>query len=92
MNLTSAIKLMSPCVVCAALAACATDYVSQLSEPNFGLHRVHYADDNVDPTMLMNGTYTSKQLSGPSVSLGAFCSAGYRCSPQSQLSSSGWAP
>ena len=92
MKLTSAAKLISPIVVCVALSACATDYVSQLAEPNFGLHRMHYADDNVDPTMLMNGTYASKQLNGPSMPLGAFCLTDYRCSPQSQLSSSGWAP
>ena len=91
MKLTNAAKLISPIVVCAALSACATDYASQLAEPNFGLHHVHYADD-VDPTMLMNGTYASKQLNGSSVTLGAFCLTDNRCSPQSQLSSSGWAP
>jgi hypothetical protein len=36
MKLTNAVKLISPIAVCAALSACATDYGSQLAEPNFG--------------------------------------------------------
>ena len=92
MKLTNAVKLISAIVVCVALSACATDYVSQLAEPNYGLHRMHYTEGNVDPTMLMNGTYASKQSNGPSMSLGAFCLTDNRCSPPSQLSSSGWDP
>jgi hypothetical protein len=92
MKLINAVKLISPIVVCVALSACATDYGSQLAEPNYGRHGMHYAEGDVDPTMLMNGTYASKQLNGPSMPLGAFCLTGYRCSTQSQLSSSGWAP
>jgi hypothetical protein len=92
MRLISAVKLISPIVVCVALSACATDYGSQLAEPNYGRHGMHYTEGNVDPTMLMNGTYASKQLNGPSIPLGAFCFTDYRCSPQSQLWSSGWAP
>jgi hypothetical protein len=92
MKLTNAVKLISPIVVCVALSACATDYGSQLAEPDYGRHGMHYTEGNVDPTMLMNGTYASKQLNGPSMPLGAFCLTDYRCSPQSQLSSSGWAP
>jgi hypothetical protein len=53
---------------------------------------MHYTEGNVDPTMLMDGIYASKQLSGSSMPLGAFCLGDYRCSPQSRLSSSGWAP
>jgi hypothetical protein len=86
MKLTNAVKLISPIVVCVALSACATDYGSQLAEPNYGRHGMHYTEGNVDPTMLMNGTYASKQLNGPSMPLGAFCLTDYRCSPQSQLS------
>jgi hypothetical protein len=92
MKLTNAVKLISPIVVCVGLSACATDYVSQLGEPNYGRHGMHYTEDNVDPTMLMNGTYAWKQLNGPTMPLGAFCSTDYRYSPQSRLSSSGWAP
>lgn len=92
MKLTNAAKWISALVVFGALSACATDYASQLAEPNYGLHHMHYTEGNVDPTMLMNGTYASKQLNGPSVPLGAFCLTAYRCSTQSQLSSSGWAP
>jgi hypothetical protein len=87
-------KLISSLTICLALSACATDYASQLSEPNFGIRGLHFSEENVDPTLLMNGIYASKQMNGPSVSkpLGAFCLTDYRCSQQSQLRSSGWAP
>jgi hypothetical protein len=51
MKLTNAVKLISPIVVCVALSACATDYGSQLAEPNYGRHGMHYTEGNVDPTM-----------------------------------------
>ena len=83
-------KLISSLIICLGLSACATDYVSQLSEPNFGLRGLHLSPENVDPTLLMNGTYASKQMNGlylkPS---GAFC-PDYRCSQQQW--SSGWNP
>ncbi len=87
-------KLISFLIICPALSACATDYVSQLSEPNFGMwQRVHYSEENnMDATLMMNGIYASKQMNGPSMPLGAFCLTDYRCSQQSQLGSSGWAP
>jgi hypothetical protein len=87
-------KLMSSLIICLALSACATDYVSQLSEPNYGRHGLHYSEGNVDPTLLMNGVYASKQLNGSDVSvpLGFFCLTTYRCSQPSQLSASGFAP
>lgn len=87
-------KLISSLIICLALSACATDYVSQLSEPNFGRHVLHYSDGNVDPTLLMNGIYAAKQMNGPDVSapLGAFCLTAYRCSQQPQLWASGSAP
>jgi type III secretory pathway lipoprotein EscJ len=67
-------KLISSLIICLALSACATDYVSQLSEQNYGMHGLHYSEGNVDPTLLMNGIYASKQMSGPDVS-GAFVPA-----------------
>ncbi len=85
-------KLISSLIVCLALSACATDYASQLSEPNFGYRMMHYSEENIDPAMLMNGSYASKQLNGPSIPLRAFCLSDYRCSQQSQLQSSGWDP
>jgi hypothetical protein len=75
-----------------SLSACATDYASQLSEPGYGYRRLDYSEENVDPAMLMNGTYASKQLNGPSMPLQAFCFTEYRCSQQSQLRFSGWDP
>jgi len=85
-------KLLSSLIACLALSACATDYSSQLSEAGFGYRRLDYSEGNVDPAMLMNGTYAAKQLNGPSTPLQAFCLSEYRCSRQSQLQSSGWDP
>jgi hypothetical protein len=87
-------KLISSLIICLVLSACATDYVSQLSEPNYGRHGLKYSEGNVDPTLLMNGIYASKQMNGPDVSapLGAFCLGAYRCSQQPQLWASGSAP
>jgi len=86
-------KLICSLIICLGLSACATDYVSQLSEPDFGRRGLHYSPENVDPILMMNGTYASKQMSGlyltqPS---GAFCT-NYRCSQQAQPESSGWNP
>ena len=89
MKLTHPIKLVSRIVVCVALSACATDYVSQLAEPNYGMHGLKYTEGNVDPTMLMNGTYASKQLYGSF--FGTFCMTD-RCSQQAPLWSYGSAP
>jgi len=85
-------KLLSSLIICLALSACATDYASQLSETNYGYRRLDFSEENVDPAMLMNGVYASKQLNGPSLPLGAFCLSDYGCSRQSPLGSSGWAP
>jgi hypothetical protein len=87
-------KLMSFLIICLALSACATDYASQLSEPNFGRQSgLHYSEgETMDPTLMMNGIYASKQLNGAPLPLGAFCLTEYRCSQQSQLWSSGWTP
>jgi hypothetical protein len=83
-------RLISSLILCLGLSACATDYVSQLSEPNYGVRSLHYYPEDVDPTLLMNGTYASKQMNGFHVSKS--CLIDYRCSPQAQQSSSGWNP
>jgi hypothetical protein len=57
-------RLISLAIICLGLSACATDYVSQLYEPNFGVRGLHLSPANVDPTLLMNGTYASKQMNG----------------------------
>jgi hypothetical protein len=87
-------RLISSLIICLGLSACATDYVSQLSEPNYGIRSMKYTEENVDPTLLMNGTYASKQMNGLYISKpsGPFCLTDYRCSPQAQQSSSGWNP
>jgi hypothetical protein len=46
-------KLISLLIICLGLSACATDYVSQLSEPNYGLRGLHYTESDVDSTLLM---------------------------------------
>jgi hypothetical protein len=83
-------KLISSLIICLGLSACATDYSSQLAEPGYGLRGVHLSPENVDPALLMNGTYASKQMNGLSLSQpsGAFCTS-YRCQQQW---SSGWNP
>jgi hypothetical protein len=85
-------KLISSLIICLGLSACATDYVSQLSEPDFGRRGLHYSPENVDPILMMNGAYASKQMNGLylSQSSGAFCTD-YRCSQQAQHWS-GWDP
>jgi hypothetical protein len=86
-------RLISSLIICLGLSACATDYVSQLSEPDYGLRSLHISPGDVDPTLLMNGTYASKQMNGLYISpSGPFCLTDYRCSPQAQQSSSGWNP
>jgi hypothetical protein len=88
-------KLISSLIICLALSACASDYVSRLSEPDFGrVQSLHYSGDTVDPTLMMNGVYASKQMNGSNLSgsFGAFCLTAYRCSPQAQLSAAGSAP
>jgi hypothetical protein len=86
-------RLISFLIVCLGLSACATDYASQLSEPNFGVRGLQITPGDIDPTFLMNGTYASKQMNGLySLPSGPFCLTNYRCSPQAQQSSSGWNP
>jgi len=87
-------RLISLLIICLGLSACATDYASQLYEPNYGIRSLKFTEGNVDPAFLMNGTYASKQMNGLSGSkpLGAFCLTDYRCSQQAQPSSPGWDP
>jgi hypothetical protein len=87
-------RLISSLMICLGLSACATDYVSQLSEPNYGVRSLEFTPGDVDPTLLMNGSYAAKQMNGLYISkpLGPFCLTDYRCSPQAQQSSSGWNP
>jgi hypothetical protein len=86
-------KLISLLIICLGLSACATDYASQLYQPNYGVRGLHYTESDVDPTFLMNGGYASRQMNGLSGSrfLAPFCLADYRCSP-TQPSSAGWNP
>lgn len=83
-----------PCLIVGlGLSACATDYASQLSEPNFGVRGVHLTEGNLDPSMLMDGAYASKQMNGfySGKPYGTFCLTGYRCS-QATPQWSGWDP
>jgi hypothetical protein len=61
-------RLISSLMVCLALSACATDYVSQMSQPNFGVQGLRLSGDTLDPSSLMNGTYAAKQKQGLYVS------------------------
>jgi len=88
-------KLISSLIVCLALSACASDYVSRLSEPNYGrVEGLHYSGATVDPTLLMNGVYASKQMYGSDLSgsSAVYCLTAYRCSQQPQLWTSGSIP
>jgi hypothetical protein len=77
MALVSKAKLIAPLVLCVGLGACAsTDYVSQLSQANFGLRVLPSV--NVDSSALMNGPYGPK----PSQS---DCTAADPCSSEVRL-------
>lgn len=82
-SLGNNMKLILSLVTCLALSACATDYVSQLAQPNYGMPALN-SEENVDPALLMNGVYTPRP--------GAFCLTGYRCSLLAPLWSAGSAP
>ena len=87
-------RLISFFIICLGLSACATDYVSQLYEPNHGIRTLKYTESDVDPTLLLNGVYASKQMNGlyGSKLSTPFCLTDYRCSSQTQQSTSGWNP
>jgi len=84
-------RLILPLLICLGLSACATDYVSQLYEPNYGVRGSHYySEDTLDPTLITNGAYASKQMNGLYVSK-PLCLNGYSCSQPAQQWS-GWDP
>lgn len=84
-------RLISSLIICFALSACATDYVSQLYEPNHGVRPSHYySEETLDPTMIADGVYASKQMNGFYVPK-PVCLTGYRCSQPAQQWS-GWDP
>jgi hypothetical protein len=75
------------CLLIAAaslLSACASVTADDLYKPNFGRHLLPHFDASADPDPLAitNGLYASPTLNDP-------C---YLCSPQSRLTSAGWAP
>jgi hypothetical protein len=78
------IKVIAPLSIGLALSACATDYTSQLAEPNFG-RQVLNSKDSLDPSQLTNGLYLSRPAA-------AFCLSTYGCSQQPPLWASGFAP
>jgi hypothetical protein len=88
-------KAIASVIVCLALSACATDYVSQLSEADFGKQQsLHYSEQsNMDPAFYMNGTYASKQLYGSyaTAPLGLLCTT-VACSRQTPFWAQGWSP
>jgi hypothetical protein len=84
MKVICAAKGILPVAIGMALSACATDYASRLSQPNFGRYELN-GDTNVDPASLSRGVYTSQPP-------GVWCNSGYRCFQQAPLSASGWAP
>jgi hypothetical protein len=88
---SQAMRVISALIVCLALSACATDYVSQMYQPNYGVRGLHYTESNIDPILMMNGSYAAKQSNGLYGS-SAFCVTDYRCSPQAQQRSTGWDP
>jgi hypothetical protein len=78
MQLIRNAKLISALVISMALVACAsTDYVSQLSQPNFG--RWVPPSVSLDPAALMYGPLAPRPSQVPCYT------ADYRCTPQLQL-------
>ena len=83
-------RLISALIICLGLSACATNYESRLYEPNFGVRGLHYSEETLNPTMIMDGAYASKQMNGFYVSK-PVCLTGYRCSQPAQQWSA-WDP
>jgi hypothetical protein len=78
MKLIRNAKFISALLFSLALSACATtDYVSQLSQQNFGVRASPSV--NLDPSALMYGPF------GPRPSQVPCFTADYRCTPQLQL-------
>jgi hypothetical protein len=71
-------KLVSAFVILLALSACTTtDYVSQLSQPNYGRRAVPAF--SLEPSALLYGPFAPRAAQVPCVA------ADYRCTPQMQL-------
>jgi hypothetical protein len=66
------------------LSACASVTADDLYKPNFGRQLLPHFDASADPDpmAITNGLYASPTFNDP-------C---YLCSPQSRLTSAGWAP
>jgi hypothetical protein len=88
-------KLISSLIICLALSACATDYVSQLSQSNYG-KPVLNSEENVDPAQVMNGVYAPRSFgASPYVAtpyVPSCVTAEYRCSQQMQSAWSSFEP
>jgi hypothetical protein len=71
------------------LSACATVSESDLYQPNYGRWSPAHFDASVDPDpqAIANGLYASPSFASPNLVVPC-----YRCSSQSQLNWSGWAP
>ncbi len=94
-HIGGSMKLISSLIICLALSACAADYVSQLSGPNYGLHVLN-SDENVDSRLLMNGVYAPKPFGVSPYAATPYApsclTAEYRCSPQAQSAWSSFEP
>ena len=88
-------KAITLVIVGLALSACATDYTSELYQPDFGKQpSLHYSEQgNMDPAFYMNGTYASKQMFGSyaAAPYGFFCTSP-GCSQQAPFWAQGWSP
>ena len=71
------------------LSACATVSEADLHQANFGVWKPAHFDASVDPDpqAISNGLYASPSFASPNLLVPC-----YRCSSQSQLNWSGWAP
>lgn len=80
-------RWISVCILAASLSACATDYVSSLHGPNFGMRALN-PDQNVDSRLLMNGLYAPKPFGVSPYAISPYTSpcltADYRCAQQTQ--------
>ena len=75
------------------LSACATVSESDLYQSNYGVWAPAHFDASVDPDprAIANGLYATPSAA-PNFTTPNLLVPCYRCSPQSQLNWSGWAP
>jgi hypothetical protein len=75
------------------LSACATVSESDLYQPNYGRWAPAHFDASVDPDprVIADGLYATPSVA-PNFASPYLLVPCYRCSPQSQLNWSGWAP